>query len=110
MLSLHCNVRLMEIELSPAMTESHLFRNAESRLMTERSLHKNNHSGLIKANPQFHHREAGRERGSMVMVSVLLVRTIGSWKHWIKLRATKCNLDSPLPTGLREESKYTHIV
>lgn len=89
------------------MTQSHLFRDAESRLMTERSLHKSNHSGLIKANPQFHYREAGRDRGSMVMVSVLLVRTIGGWKHWIKLRRTRCTLGSAFPTALRKNKSIS---
>ena len=44
------------------MTESHLFPDVESRFMTERSLYQSEHIGLIKGNPQFHHREAGRDR------------------------------------------------
>lgn len=98
----------MEIEISPVMSKSHLFTDAESRLMTERSLHQSEHIGLIKVNPQFQHREAGRDRG--LMMSVLLVRTIGGLEALDKTQSNQINLNSPFPTDLREESKHSHIV
>ena len=105
MLILHCSVRLGEIELRVVKTENLLFKEVESRLMTERSLQKRNHNALIKANPQFHHREPGRDRRLNGVTSVGQ-NNWGVGSSWIKLIQTGCSLGCAFPADLREGSKH----